>query len=483
MQFIVILKTLGALLLFFSATMLPPLGIAWYYHDGAWQAFLESFCVLVVVGSALWLPFLHVKRELKARDCFLLVTLVWSGLALFGAMPFMLSTNPHLSFTNAVFESMSGLTTTGATVIADVEVLPHAIQFYRQQLQFFGGMGIVVLAVAILPILRIGGLQLYQAETPGPAKDSKLTPRITQTAKALWFIYLGLTVACTLFYWACNISFFDAISEAFATVSTGGFSIHNNSFEHHHNLAMEAIASLFMFLGALNFSLHFAALKSKSLRHYWQDSEFKAYVLFLISIILIVTIVLLAYQVYTQPQIAFIKALFNTVSISTTTGLTSAHFVDWPGFVPVLLMFTGLVGGCASSTSGGIKFVRALIIYKHGLRENKRLLHPNIISPLRLGQQALSDGLVETVRGFMAVFVMTFIFFILLLVAFGMDFESAFGATVASICNVGASIGDAFETFLNVSTPSKWVLTLAMLMGRLELFTIFILFSTEFWRK
>ncbi len=483
MQFFISLKTLGALLIFFSFSMVPPLGIAWYYNDGAWQAFIETFLMINAAGLLLWLPLRHLKKDLKPRDCFLLVVMIWVGLSIFGALPFMLSPVPHLSFTNAVFESMSGLTTTGASVIPGIDFLPHAIKYYRQQLQFFGGMGIVVLAVAILPMLRIGGMQLYQAETPGPAKGSRLKPRIAQTAKVLWFIYIGLTILCALSYWACGMSLFDAIGESFSTISTGGFSTHSASFSYYQSSLIEAVASLFMFLGAVNFSLHFMTLKNKSIRHYWHDSEFRSYVLFLTVSIAAITIVLLGYQVYAQPHIAFIKALFNTLSISTTTGFTSAQFEYWPSFVPILMMFTGLLGGCASSTSGGIKFIRVLITYKQGLRELKRLIHPNVVSPLRLGQHAISDELVDAVRGFMAVFTIFFVLLILLLSAFGLDFESAFGAAIASFANVGVSIGDIFGTFVLVSVPAKWLLITAMLAGRLELFTLLVLFSFSFWRK
>jgi trk/ktr system potassium uptake protein len=326
MQFAVIQRVLGLLLALFSITLLPPILIAWWTNDGAIFAFSMALLITITFGLALWLPVRKVKKELRLRDGFIVVVLFWAGLGLTGAIPLVLSDNPHMSFTDAAFESLSALTTTGATVITGIDSLPMSILFYRQELQWLGGMGIIVLAVAILPLLGIGGMQLYRAESPGPIKDSKLTPRITETAKALWYIYLSLTVSCALAYWLAGMTFFDAISHSFSTVSIGGFSTHDLSIGYFDNKIIDAIAVFFMILAGINFTLHFLAWRNMNLKPYFYDTELKAYLSVLITICVICCSYLIYQNVYKDPVTAITHGIFQTISIATTTGFTTATY-------------------------------------------------------------------------------------------------------------------------------------------------------------
>lgn len=478
-----IFRVFGLLVMLFSLSMLPPLAISLYYGDGGWVAFTAGFIITLISGFISWFICRYDKQELKSRDGFLIVAMFWVVLSVFGAIPLMVAVDPGLTFTDAVFETVSGFTTTGSTVLVEIDYLPHAVAFYRQQLQFLGGMGIVVLAVAILPMLGIGGMQLYRAEVPGPAKDAKMTPRITQTAKALWYIYVGLCVLCAFAYWAAGMTFFDAVGESFATISTGGFSMHDNSFAYYHSDTMNLIGTVFMFLGGTNFTLHFIAMQKHTLKSYWQDEEFRLYLGVAIFTVLITMGTLLLYEIYSDPWAALVNSLFNVVSIMTTTGFLSAPFYTWPTFVPIMLMIVGLVGACAASTSGGIKLIRILMLYKQGTREVQRLIHPNAVIPARIGKQLLSNELLQAVWGFTAFFIFVFITLLLLLMATGLDLETALSALICSISNIGVALGSVSSGFENINAWAKWLLIFAMLIGRLELFTLLVLFSPEFWRR
>ncbi len=482
MQLKAILRILGIFLMIFSLGMLPPDFMAVFYGDGAGSAFFSAFLVTFFTGLFCWLPVRLNRQELKTRDGFLVVALFWSVLCLFGALPLMLSKHPHLSFIDALFEATSGFTTTGTTVLSGIDKLPHAILYYRQQLQFFGGMGIIVLAVAILPMLGIGGMQLYRAETPGPIKDSKLTPRITQTAKTLWYIYLGLNLACTLAYWASGMSFFDAVCESFSTISTGGFSTHDTSFAFYHSTTINMIATFFMLLSGTNFALHFSALQQKSIRHYWSDSEFKAYIILLLSASLLCTAVLLEHNLYAKVNHAFAASLFTVVSLATTTGLVSAPFDTWPTFLPILIMFIAIIGGCGASTSGGVKVIRALLLFKQTKREVNRLVHPRGIHTIKFNGNVLPEHIIQAMWGFIAVFILLFIILWLMLLGAGLDFTTAFGALAATISNAGASIGDVSGSFEAIPATAKTILIFAMLAGRLEIFTLLLLLTPTYWR-
>jgi trk system potassium uptake protein TrkH len=476
-------RLLGLLLMVFSATLLPPVFVSLLYQDGEVQAFLAGMAAVIVLGFLMWFPVHRYRQELRVRDGFLLVTMFWVVLGLAGAMPLVLSTNPVMSVTDAIFESFSGLTTTGATVITGLDDLPTSILFYRQQLQWLGGMGIIVLAVAIMPMLGIGGMQLYRAETPGPIKDNKLTPRITETAKALWYIYLTLTIACALCYWLAGMSGFDAIGHSFSTIAIGGFSTHDQSMGYFQSSTIEMIAVVFMLLAGMNFGLHFMAWRSMSLSPYRYDSEVKAY----LGVLSIVTAITVTYLYYRHTFVSFSDALyaglFQAVSIGTTTGFTTTEYFVWPGFLPVMLLFVSFIGGCAGSTGGGMKVIRFLLLVKQGHRETIRLIHPNAQIPVKVGNKPMPDRVVNAIWGFFAAYVGSFVVIMLFLMATGLDQITAFSAVAACMNNLGPGLGGVGANYVDINDPAKWVLSFAMMLGRLEVFTLVILFTRAFWRR
>lgn len=482
MHYRVILRILGILLMVFSFTMLPPVAISWFYQDGALLPFAVGFTITFITGFAIWIPVYRVKQDLRTRDGFLITVLFWAVLGLFGAIPLMLSDNPHLSVVDAVFESLSGLTTTGATVMTGIDFLPESVLYYRQQLQWLGGMGIIVLAVAILPMLGIGGMQLYRAETPGPVKDSKLTPRITETAKALWYVYLSLTIACAVGYWIAGMSWFDAIGHSFSTVAIGGFSTHDASMGYFNSAAVEAICIFFMTISAVNFGLHFFAWRQRSIRHYIQDHEFRFYLFGLAVITLIAFASLIAASTY-EPMEAFRKAMFMVVSVATTTGFATADFASWPSMLPFLLFVAAFAGGCAGSTGGGMKVIRILLILKQGYREIVRLVHPNAVIPVKLGNKPISDKVLQAVWGFFSVYMIVFVVMLLSLLATGLDQVTAWSAVGATLNNLGPGLGQVAAHYGDINDAAKWVLCFAMLLGRLEVFTLLVLFTPAFWRR
>jgi len=483
MRFLAIQRILGLLLMVFSTTLLPPVAVSLWYNDGAHGAFVTAFFITLAIGTLSWAPVRKYKRDMRMRDGFIVVVMFWFVLSSIGALPFMLAVNPQLTLTDSMFEAVSGLTTTGATVITQIEELPRSILYYRQQLQWLGGMGIVVLAVAVLPLLGIGGMQLYRAETPGPVKDSKLTPRIAETAKALWYIYLSLTVACTLAYWVAGMELFDAIGHAFSTVSIGGFSTHDASIGYYDSTLIEMIAVVFMLISGVNFALHFVAWRSRSVMGYLKDSEFRFYITLLMTVTIIVTAYLFSSDTYESWQVAFTHALFQSISIGTTTGFTTAEFYNWPGFVAILLLFTSFVGGCAGSTGGGIKVIRFLLLIKQGMREILRLIHPAAQIPIRVGGQTVPYRVVDAIWGFFALYVASFIMMYLALAMTGLDLMTAYSAVAAAINNLGPGLGDVGAHYANINDTAKWILCFAMILGRLEIFTLLVILSPAFWSK
>ncbi len=485
MQFRTITRIVGLLLAIFSLSMLAPAMVALIYRDGAGVPFLTTFLVLFICGGLLWFPNRRHRQELKARDGFLIVVLFWTVLGSAGSLPFLLSHNPSISLTDAFFESFSGLTTTGATVIVGLDSLPKAILFYRQILQWFGGMGIIVLAVAILPVLGIGGMQLYRAEIPGPVKDSKMTPRIAETAKALWYIYLSLTIACAIAYWLAGMSVFDAISHSFSTIAIGGFSTHDASIGYFNSYSINLITVFFLLISGCNYSLHFAAFSSGGVHvsYYWKDPEFRAFLFIQLLLFIICFAMLMAHHTYDSTYEVVDQALFQSVSISTTAGFTTTGFSDWPLFLPVLLLFSSFIGGCAGSTGGGLKVIRVLLLTLQGMREMKRLVHPRALYPIKLGESALSQRVVDAVWGFFSAYALVFVVCMLALIATGMDELSAFSAVAATLNNLGPGLGDVAVHFSDINDSAKWVLVISMLFGRLEVFTLLILLTPTFWRS
>lgn len=485
MAFRSIIRIVGMLIGLFSLTMLPPVVIASFYEDGGGRDFLAAFVVTLFIGFILWMPNRGSKRDLKVREGFLIVVLFWATLGSVGAIPFLMSTSIDMNVASAFFESFSGLTTTGATVIEDIDSLPKAMLFYRQMLQWFGGMGIIVLAVAVLPMLGIGGMQLYRAETPGPVKDSKMTPRIAETAKALWYVYLCLTVACMMAFWLAGMSLFDALGHSFSTVSIGGFSTYNDSMGHFDSDIINFITVLFLIISGVNYALHFSAFSAKtfSFNIYKEDPEVRAFIFIQVFITTICFTMLMSHEVYESIEHTFSQALFQAVSISTTAGFTTTSFSDWPLFLPVLLVLSSFIGGCAGSTGGGLKVIRILLLNLQGMRELKRLVHPKAVYKIKLGNKALPDRVIEAVWGFFSTYALVFIVCMLALLMTGMDELSSFSATVAMLNNLGPGLGQVAVHFNEVSDASKWVMVVAMLFGRLEIFTLLVLFTPVFWKN
>jgi trk system potassium uptake protein TrkH len=483
MHWKIVSKVTGLLLMLFSGAMLPPIVVSVIFGDGTWPAFLISLFTALIGGALMWHPFRKVTSDLRIKDGFIVTTAMWTILPLFGSVPLMLVSFPDIGFTDALFESMSGLTTTGATVLTGLDAMPPALLWYRQQLQWMGGMGIILLAVAILPMLGIGGMQLYRAEAPGPVKDNKLTPRITGTARALWYVYVTLTVTCFLAYWAAGMSAFDAICHSFSTVATGGFSTHDASIGYFDSPLIELIAVVFMFIGGINFSLHFLAWRAPSLKHYLQDAEFRAYLTFYSAVTVLVVVYLMLAGVYEAVDRAFIKGLFQVVSMGTSTGYTSASFADWPGALPVMLILLGFVGGCAGSTAAGMKVVRWLLVLRQGDRELRRLVHPSAIMPVKLGSRAVPDRVIEAVWGFFSVYIIVFTIMMLVMLASGLDQITAFSATAATLNVLGPALGDAAAGFGDINLIARWTGIFGMLVGRLEVFTVLVLLTPAFWRR
>ena len=482
MQILVIQKIIGALLILFSATMILPMIVSMIYQDQHLVIFIQSLAIPLILGSLLYYPQRNNNHDLKLRDGFIIVALFWFTLSLFGALPFIFSESLNISFTDSVFESVSGITTTGATILTQINDLPHSILFYRNQLQWFGGLGIIVLAVAILPLLGVGGMQLYKAETPGGFKENKIAPRITHTAKALWYIYLTITIACTLAYFLAGMSFFDAICHAFSTVSIGGFSTYDESFAHFNSSTIEIIAIVFMLIAGINFSLHFLAWNRKSLQSYFEDSEAKGYLYFLGIACLFVSLSLgFTFGAENLHQ-NVINGIFQTVSFATTTGFSVTEIATWPDFLPMLLIILSFIGGCAGSTAGGMKVVRWLLVLKQGSREIKRLVHPHAQYSVKLGKKVIDNKIIEAVWGFFSVYSIAFFVLIFLVMLSGVDYTTSFSMIAATLNNLGPGLGDVINNYESVNDFNKWICVISMILGRLEIFTLLVLISPTFWK-
>ena len=484
MRIFAIARTLGLLLLIFSISMVPPMAVYGWYRQGTLSPFVISFALCLIAGAILWLPTRATHAELKPRDGFLVVVLVWLVACLVGAIPFYLNFYPALSFTDALFESVSGLSTSGATIFSHLDTMPHSILYYRQQLTLLGGIGIVVIALSVLPVLGIGGMQLYIAETGGPVKTSRLRPRLRQTAKALWLIYAGLVIACALAYWLGGMPPFDAFTQSFSTVATAGFSIHDQNLAFYHSHWIEGISIIFMILGSTNFGLHYQCFRQKRLSVYWQDPEFMMYLKILVIMILIVIATLVFYGAYQQHFFRITaNSAFTVTTILSTTGYTLINVDEWPTFIPYLLMFGCLIGGCGGSTSGGIKVLRFMLLKRQGERELQRLIHPQGVFSVYLGEQPLPEKIIQGVWGFVAIFFVLLILIILGLLATGLDFRTAFGSAAGALANTGIGLGKTALTFENINNPAKWILTFAMFAGRLEILTILVLFTRGYWKQ
>lgn len=483
MNLLMVQRILGLMLLLFSLTMLPPIGVSLGYADGHWYPFAAAFAVVAAIGLALWFPVRKLRGDLRLRDGFLVIAVFWVFLGLAGATPLLISDVPKLSFTDAVFEAVSGFTTTGATVIIGLDELPKSILYYRQQIQWLGGMSIIVLAVALMPVLGIGGMSLYKADTPGPMKDQKLTPRIAHTAKALWAVYVLLTALCATGYYLAGMDLFDAIGHAFSTLSTGGYSPYDASLGHFDSAAVDIIATLFMFLGGVSFALHFSALRRHDPGLYFHDPEFMAYFRLIAVIILSASVYLWLEGEFGSMAESLRHTAFHVVSVHTGTGYTTTGFAHWPGAMPALLMMLTFIGGCAGSTTGGMKVIRWLLVFRQGVAELKRLVHPSAEIPVKLADRAVPQRVIIGVAGFFAMYFIVFGVLMLALMMFGLDQVTAWSAIAASINNVGPGLGDVTVTFNGVPDAAKWICAIAMIAGRVEIFTLLLLLTPAFWQK
>ncbi len=471
----------GLLLAIYSLSFVPSLGISLWYADGEARHFLAAAVITAVVGLLVWAPVRHDRSELMIRDGFLIVALFWAVLGVVGAIPFRLGL--HLDITDSVFEAVSGFTTTGATVIVGLDQLPLSILYHRQQMQWLGGMGVIVLAVAILPLLGVGGMQLFRAEASGIAKEEKLTPRITHTARALWVIYFGLTIVCALAYWLAGMSAFDAISHAYTTLATGGFSTHDASMATFGSLTIEIICIVFMLLGGINYGVHYLAWNQRSAFQYLRDTEVRWYLLLFAAFSLAVAGTLASTSTYSDAGVSLRQASFQVASVITSTGYGTATFADWPLHVPLTLAILSFIGGCAGSTAGGIKVVRVVLLAKMGGRQMFLLAHTNAVAPIRLGRRKVPEQVVYSIWGYYSLYILTSLVLTVAMMAAGLDLESAFGAVTASINLLGPGLGEVASNFVSVGPVVKWLAVFAMLVGRLEVFTLLILFTPAFWRN
>jgi trk system potassium uptake protein TrkH len=479
-----VLHVFSLVVLLFAASMLVPIAFSLGFADGAVPDYGKAMSVTLLAGALLWAATRRAGRELQVRDGFLLVALVWTVLPAFATLPLMLQL-PALSFTDAYFEAVSGLTASGATVLSGLDQLPPSLNIWRGFMIWLGGMGVIVLAVAILPLLGVGGSQLFKAETPTPMKDTKLTPRIAETAKGLWLVYFGLTMACGLAYHWAGMSWLDAVMHAFTTMGLGGFSTHDASFAHWNSPRIEAVAIVFMLIAAINFATHFLAWHRRSLGAYRVDPEARAF----IGVVLFSVVGVAAYLAWVGTYPDFATALrfaaFNVVSVATTTGYANTDFNLWPIFAPLWMLFLCSFASCSGSTGSGMKMIRAQILFKQVFRELLRIIHPRVYNPVKLGGQTVENNVVFAVLAYAFVYVSCIILFTLLLTVSGADVVTGFSAAVASMNNTGpglAQVGPA-TTYAALNDFQTWICSFAMLLGRLELFTLLVVITPAFWRK
>jgi len=479
-----VFHALGLMLMVFSLAYALPLATSLLYRDGTLMDFLLAMLMTFASGLLLWLLTRRYKGELSVRHGYLLVVGMWTTMPAVATLPLLLVLD-HLSFTDAYFETMSGITTTGATVLVGLDNMPPAINLWRHELNWLGGMGIIVLAVAILPLLGIGGRQLYKAETPGPMKDSALTPRITETARNLWLVYFGITLACIGALKLAGMNWLDAVCHAFATMGLGGFSTHDASIGYFNSPAIELVLIVFMLLASLNFATHFLVWREKSLRLYLRDAEAVGTILLILASCAGIALFLWWKGTYASFWTALRYASFNLVSIATDCGFASTDFNQWPIFAPLWMLFLSCVTVSSGSTGGGIKMIRTLVLFKQAGREFLKLLHPSAINPLKIGGQVVPNNIVFAVLGFIFLYFMTVVMLTFALVISGMDFISAFSAIIACINNAGPGLGTVgpAANYAGLNGFETWVCTTAMLAGRLEIFTLLIIFTPRFWRR
>ncbi|TCJ15548.1 TrkH family potassium uptake protein [Parasulfuritortus cantonensis] len=479
-----ILKVLGIVIIVFGISMLLPLIVSLAIEDNAQTAYDEAVGVTVCTGLVLWLFNNRDRNELKYRDGFLLVVLIWTILPLFAALPLLIYL-PSLSFTDAYFEAVSGLTTTGATTLSGLDLLAPSINLWRTQMHLIGGMGVIVLVTAILPLLGVGGRQMFKAESPTPMKDEKLTPRMAETAKGLWLVYLLITLACFGAYWAAGMTWIEALTHAFSVMGLGGFSSHDASFGYFNSVTMETITMVFALIAGINFSTHFLVFRQRSLRPYRLDPEIRAFLFLVLGSCLGIALFVWLKGVYAHFPEALRYASFNTISVATSLGLATADFNAWPPFAGLWMLLLSSVSSSAGSTGGGIKMMRAILLYKEVSREMRKLLHPRAEVPVKLGNTAVPNKIMYAVLAFLFIYVAAIVLLTFVLGASGLDILTAFTAVVATINNTGPGLGQVgpATTYAVLTDFQTWVCTFSMLLGRLELFTLLVVLTPRFWRK
>jgi len=471
----------GALLLFLTISLIPPALISWYYGGSDLKGFLVTIVLCGVTGTLVFLATRKHGEELRVKDGFMIVTISWLLFAAFGALPFYISGGIP-SYTDAFFETMSGFSTTGATILTNIEALPHGLLFWRSQTHWMGGMGIILLSLAILPLLGVGGMQLFKAEVPGPTPD-KLTPRIKHTAELLWGVYVLLTGVEVALLMLGGMNWFDATCHAFGTLATGGFATKNASIGHYNSAYVDYVVTLFMLFAGMNFSLHYRALRGKW-NIYILDHEAR----FFLGAIGVATL-LVWFSVWKQGnagiELSFRQAIFQTVSIITTTGYGTADYETWSPTARAILFILMFFGGCAGSTGGGPKIIRLLILLKFAFNEVKRLIHPQAVLPVRIGNNVIPREIITNIAGFFLFYIGLFVAGVLFMSMLGLNFETALGGVAATIGNIGPALGDLGPTdnYSFIPDVGKWFLSILMLVGRLEIFTVLIIFTPFFWKK
>ena len=467
------------MLMMFAGTLMIPIVTSLSFSDGNLQTFIISLLVFFIIGTLLYFPNSKIKSsDIKSKEGFLIVVLFWLILSLFGSLPFILDKDLSLSFVDALFESISGWTTTGATIIDDLENLSPSILIYRQMLQWLGGMGIVILALAILPMLGVGGMQLYKAESTGPIKDNKISPRIAETAKSLWRVYIGLTIACALLYFFAGMSIFDSVAHSFSTIAIGGFSTYNDSIGHFNSPIIEFVCIIFMLLAALNFILHFLAMKSGSIAIYFKDTEVRSFTF----IIIIFLSLIYVFHLVNNSDIPLRHIIFQLISFITTSGFTSTSYESWPSFIVFTLLLVSFFGACAGSTGGGIKIIRIVLVLKLLKKGLLRTLHPTAQVPVKINDQAISDEVASNIYDFIVFYILSYMILSFLLLIFGNDIATSFSSVASCLNNLGPAVGDAANSYSSLSTSSKYVLSFTMILGRLEIYTLLIILTPYFWK-
>ncbi len=481
-QLAIIFKISGILITTFSFTYLIPVIVALLYQDQQSPYFLITFALSFAIGITLWLPTHRTQARLKTRHGFIIVTLFWSLLSIISALPLHLSPAVAAPWSKAIFEATSGFTTTGATILTGLDYLPKSILWYRTQLHFFGGMGIIILAVAIMPLLGMGGMALYKAEIPGLEKENKMTPRIAQTARNLWLVYIILLAACAFLYLLGGMDLFDAITHAFTTVATAGFSNYDASIGYFDNRFIEYVAILFMLLGGLNFTTHFLAFSRRDMSYYTDSSELKVFLTIILLASLLIGGALYLFGEYETVRASLHHALFAVSSMMTTTGLAIDNFSAWPSFIPILILFLSFIGGSSGSTAGGLKVARVMLLAKQIMREIKLLVHPRALLPIRINGQIVPNPILGSVWAFLGLYALSTALLTLVMIAFGLSPIDAFSAVAACLNITGPGLGEVASNYASLSDGALSVLIFTMILGRLEIFTVFVLLVPSFWR-